>query len=285
MITLIEGMPRAGKTYFAVSDILKKYYTFDEESLTWKKKDESVEVFSNVDGFMVSRDLVCEIQKAGGVNKFFTNAYQKIFAREKRHIYVIDEAQMIFNRKFIDFDVFGFFQYHGHFAINIYLITQDVGCLARELQSINEHHIKAVRRSYAYGNEFRYNYMVGNEIFRRKTLRRDLRVFSAFRSTVDVEGQKGNPFSRKYYIYIGFFVFVAVFGFYFMLKYRFGSPAVDTVAQSEVVASSSGQYKIVGMCGDRVLVRCLANRKMEKVFSDSIDGEMKVGSIVNVKKS
>lgn len=282
MITLIEGMPRSGKTYYAVQDVLKKYYVFDETVLQWKKKDDNVEVFSNVDRFLVSRDLLIEIQKAGGVKKFFTNEYQRVFARENRHVYIIDEAQspMFFHRKFIDIEVFYFFQYHGHYAIDIYLITQDVGTLARELQSINEYHIKAVRRSYAFGREFRYNFMVGNEIFRRRVLRKDLRVFSAYRSTVDVAGQKGQLYSKKYFIYIGVFVFLAFAGFYFMLKFRFSPPPSqsDTVAQSKNIA----QFKIVALYSDNALVKNLGNKKIQRVSYNSITGDLRIGAIVNV---
>ena len=283
MITLIEGMPRAGKTYYAVQDVLKKYYNFDEVSLKWVKKDENTEVFSNVDRFLVSRDLLVEIKKAGGVKVFFSNDFQKVYSREKRHVYIIDEAQspMFFHRKFIDIEVFYFFQYHGHFAIDIYLITQDVGSLARELQSINEYHIKAVRRSYAFGNEFRYNFMVGNEIFRKRVLKKDLRVFSAYRSTVDVAGQKGQSFSKRYYIYVIGFVFMAVIGFYVMLKWRFSPPADDV--KTVKVVEGNKNFKIVALYGDNALVKNLVTKKLQRVAYDNISGDMRIGAVVCVK--
>ncbi len=282
MIALIEGMPRAGKTYYAVSDVLKKFFVFNEETLSWQLKEDNVVVYSNVDKFVVSKNLNEAIEKAGGLGVFFTVGFQEKFTREKRHVYIIDEAQGpdFFHRKYYDQHVFKFFQYHGHFAIDIYLITQDVYSLVKEMQHLSEYHIKAVRRSYSYGKEFRYNFMVGNEIFRRRVLRKDLRVFSAYRSTVDVEGQKGSSFSHRYYIYVGMFIFVAVVGFYVMVKIRFSSPEkVETVVQSLKVL---GQYKIVALYSDNALVKNLGSKKLQRVSYSAISGDLRIGAVVNV---
>ena len=83
------------------------------------------------------------------------------------------------------------------------MITQDISSLARELQCLPEYHIVAVRRSYSFLKEFRYHYMVGNDIFRRKTYRTDLRVFSAFRSSTVDSSHQVESYSKKYFIYIG----------------------------------------------------------------------------------
>ena len=64
------------------------------------------------------------------------------------------------------------------------MITQDVYSLSREIQTLNEYHIKVARRSYSFFGEFRYMYMVGNEILKRKTLKPDKRVFSQYRSSI-----------------------------------------------------------------------------------------------------
>ncbi|MBM4056454.1 MAG: hypothetical protein FJ264_17665 [Planctomycetes bacterium] len=283
MITLIEGAPRSGKTYYAVNEVLKKYYVFSEEDLVWKcKSPDEVVIYSNVDLFRMSESLFDAINKAGGLNPFFTKNYQAEFTREKRHIYIIDEAQGpdLFHRKFYDQRVFEFFQVHGHYRIDIFLITQDIKSLVPELRGLPEYYINVPRRSYAYGKEFRYHFMVGNEIFRRRTLRKDLRVFSAYRSTVDVEGQKATSFTRKYYIYVGVFVFIAVVGFCVILKYRF-SPPSDTVKIVKAVEGNKN-CKIIALYGDNALVKNLADKKLLRVSYNNITGDLRIGAMVNV---
>ncbi len=282
MITLVEGNIGSGKTYFVVHQILNRYYKFCETEIRWiPRPDMEFTLYSNVDGFHIAKDLDEAIRKAGGVSKFFNAEYQQEFARLNKHIYVIDEVQKpeFFHRKFYDPKVFYFFQYHRHFGVDIYLITQDVYSVARELQTLPEYRINAVRRSYAYAKEFRYHYMCGKDIFRRRTLRIDLKVFSAYRSSTVDSSHNVSFFSRKYYIYIGLFVFLAVVGFTFMLKYRFSPPAkIDTVHEK-----SSGQYKIVALYSDNALVKNLLNKKIQRVPYSNLSGDLHIGAIVSVK--
>ncbi len=284
MITLIEGNVGSGKTYFAVREVLGKYYTFSENELKWLPR-EGVEfsLYSNVDGFLVAKDLNEVIAKAGGVSSFFTVEYQAKFSRLNKHIYVIDEVQQpdFFHRKFYDPKVFYFFQYHRHFGIDIYMITQDISSLARELQCLPEYHIVAVRRSYSFAKEFRYHYMVGNDIFRRKTYRTDLKVFSAFRSSTVDSSHQVESYSKKYFIYIGFFVFVVFGGFYGLLKWRF-SPPSDVKSEQVVESMAPGQFKIVALCSDNAVVKNLASKKLQRVSYSVITGDLRIGAIVNV---
>lgn len=283
MITLVEGNIGSGKSYFVVREVLSRYYKFSEEELRWlPRTDIEFTIYSNVDGFLVANDLNEAIRAAGGLSKFFTVEYQEVFSRLNKHIYVMDEVQKpeFFHRKFYDPKVFYFFQYHRHLGIDIYLITQDVYSLARELQCLPEYRIKSVRRSYSYAKEFRYHYMVGNDIFRRKTFKVDLRVFSAFRSSTVDNSHKVELFSKKYFIYIGFFVLLAFAGFYFMIKFRFSSSPhkADAVVQSRNI----GQYKIVALYSDNALVKNIGSKKIQRVSYNDIIGDLRVGAIVNV---
>ncbi|MFQ5686299.1 MAG: zonular occludens toxin domain-containing protein [Candidatus Scalindua sp.] len=81
-----------------------------------------------------------EVENAGGLAAFFSVKYQENFCMNSNVIYIIDEAQggNYFHRKFYNVDVFLFFQMHRHMGIDIYLITQDTKCLARELQDLAE---------------------------------------------------------------------------------------------------------------------------------------------------
>ncbi|HHT9114460.1 MAG TPA: zonular occludens toxin domain-containing protein [Candidatus Wunengus sp. YC65] len=280
MITLVEGCIGSGKSYYVVREILYTYFRFSEEKLMWIPRDDmEVAIYSNVDGFWLAKDLDIAIKEAGGLTKFFNDEYQEKFTRLCRHVYIIDEVQKKFDRKFYDKPVFNFFQYHRHYGVDIYLITQDVYSVAKEIGTLPEFRISAVRRSYSYSKEFRYNFMVGKDIFRRRTYRTDLRVFSAFRSSTVDCSHNVKSFSGKYFIYIGFFIFLAIVGFVFMLKYRFGSPSpVQTVVETK----SAGQFKILALYSDNVLVKNLGNKKLQRVSYSAISGDLRIGAIVNV---
>lgn len=62
-----------------------------------------------------------------------------------------------------DVDVFLFFLMHRHLGCDIYLITQDTRCLAKELQQLSEYVIKAVRHSNSIGKSFTYKFYSGDE--------------------------------------------------------------------------------------------------------------------------
>lgn len=285
MITLVEGALGSGKTYYVVHEVLTKYFQFNETEIKWEiKPDEDVEIYSNVDGFNLSRDLMEVVGKAGGLNPFFTVEYQKEFARSKKHVYIIDEAQRpdFFHRKYYDAHVFFFFQYLRHLGIDVYLITQDVFQLAKELQTLNEYHIRVSRRSYAYAKEFRYHFMVGKEIFRRKYLKPNLKVFSAYRSSSVVGGgHETKKFAMKYYVYVGVFACIAVFGFFRFIKYFLPSSSKN-LAVAKTLGSFKGGFKIVAISGDLVYLQS-PDRKLVKVNYSNVVGVLKIGSLVSLK--
>lgn len=282
MITLVEGMIGAGKTYYVVQDVLNKYYRFCENDLQWRpKEDLDFALYSNVDGFLVAHDLIEAIKQAGSIDVFFTVEYQRAFAREKKHIYVIDEAQKpeFFHRKYYNANVFYFFQYHRHLGLDIYLITQDVSSLAKELQSLNEYHIRAVRRSYSFKNEFRYNFMVGREIFRRRMLKKDLRVFRAYRSSNELGGQKVKSFAGKFYLYIIGFMIMSVFAFVYFIKVRLTSgPDKPKVAVSREVER---RYRVIAVSSGSVFLKG-DNTRMMKVSAAEVSGEIRPGAFVSL---
>ncbi len=285
MIILVEGTLGSGKTYYVVHEVLTKHYRFNEAEIKWEMKpDEDVEIYSNVDGFILSRDLMEAIGKAGGLNPFFTVEYQKEFARDKKHIYIIDEAQRpdFFHRKYYDAHVFFFFQYLRHLGIDVYLITQDVRQLAKELQTLNEYHIRVSKRSHALANEFRYHFMVGKDVFRRKYLKPDLKIFSAYRSSSIVGGgHDTKKFAYRYYVYIGLFIFVTVFGFFSFIRYFFPMPSKKAVVVKTSSSFNTG-FKIVAISGDFVYLQS-PDKKMVKVNYSNVVGVLKVGSLVSLR--
>ena len=187
-IRLIQGKIGSGKTYYAVNHVLKSYYTWSDELDSWvpKEKDVDVRVYTNIKNMKLGEDLDKFISDAGGLSPFFDNKYQETFCMNSNVIYIIDEAQSgnYFHRKFYDVNVFLFFQMHRHLGCDIYLITQDVRCLARELQQLAEYVIKAVRRSNSIGKSFTYKFYSGDECFKTKRIKQDQKVFGMYRSMI-----------------------------------------------------------------------------------------------------
>jgi zona occludens toxin (predicted ATPase) len=132
-------------------------------------------------------------------------------------VYIIDEAQSgnYFHRKFYDVNVFLFFQMHRHLGCDIYLITQDARCLARELQQLAEYVIKAVRRSNSIGKSFTYKFYSGDECFKTKRIKQDQKVFGMYRSMIIGEGEKIKSIPFKHIlIFVGLVVCAGIISCY-----------------------------------------------------------------------
>jgi Zonula occludens toxin len=114
--------------------------------------------------------------------------------------YMINGAQSgnYFHRKCYNANVLLFFQMHRHLGCDIYLITQDVRCLARELQKLAEYVIKTVRRLNSIGKSFTYKFYSGDECFKTKRIKQDQKVFKMYRSMIIGKGEKINsiPFGH-----------------------------------------------------------------------------------------
>lgn len=192
-IRLITGVPGAGKSYFAVTHIAKKYcdYIGDEFFL----KEEFVLV-TNIEGLKLdSIDLEQTIEDTpGGVKKFFTypmqeKIYHKYKKEKKKIVYFIDEAQEYFDRKFYDREVFYFFEKHRHLGLDIYLLTQDRHRICKDIIGLMEFEWRAVPRTVAFGR-FIYNKLIGRHMAGKKLLKKDKKVFNLYKSMEEGESEK-----------------------------------------------------------------------------------------------
>lgn len=223
-IRIIEGKIGSGKTYYAVWHVIKNYYKWDSDIDNYisKDKDRPVVVYSNIEKFTVANSLDDVLEGAGGLSNFFNKDFQKEFCREKRVVYVIDEAQSpnFFHRKYYNPDVFFFFQYHRHFGCDIYLLTQDINSLSRELRNLAETIIKAVQRSFSMVGEFKYKYMTGgydDECYQTKALRPEKKIFALYKSMEQKEIERIPSASRRYAL---IFILLIVSAF-FIFQYGF----------------------------------------------------------------
>ncbi len=295
-IRIIQGKIGSGKTYYAVNHVLRTYLKWDDEMDLWNKKDTDVDVriYTNIKNMKLGHSLDREIENAGGLASFFSVKYQENFCMNSNVIYIIDEAQggNYFHRKFYNVDVFLFFQMHRHMGIDIYLITQDTKCLARELQNLAEFVIKAVRRSNSIGKTFTYKFYSGDECFKTKRIKKDNKVFSMYRSMIIGEGEKIKSIPLKHILYFAGLVVCALLIFRFgfmnligkMNKHNIGTPAsviVDVqepqLEPEELEKENNNMYRIIGIIDGHYIVqtpkglkRVKATKSNEKNVRDEI---------------
>ena len=279
-LRIIEGKIGSGKTYYAVHHVFKEYFKWCDETDTWIQKNSDVElrVYTNIQNMKIGYDLNLAIEKAGGLNPFFTQEYQESFCENLNVIYIIDEAQShdLFHRGYKDKPIFTFFQKSRHMGIDIYLITQDVQCLAKELRTLAEYHIFAVQRTKTIGNMFTYKFYAGKDCFKTKRIRKDNKVFSLYRSMIEKETEKINSAVFKYIIMFVVIISLAgvMFKFVFLnMLLGMGKPEVkvdsSAVAVQEekkiVLPSSKDEYKIIGIVNDHYIVKTHKGLKKVKI--------------------
>ena len=212
-IRIITGVPGAGKTYYAVNHLIKNYCNpFGD---TYALKD-NYKIITNIDGLLLDVvNLKQAIEKAGSLEHFFsadiqqktTEKYQKL---KQKLVYVIDEAQQFFHRRFYDRGVFTFFENHRHYGLDIYLITQNSNLLAKDLLALSEYEIRAIPRTLAIGG-FNYLRKSNKDVIGRVLLRKKKSVFNLYKSMQSKETEKISTPYLKYVIPV---VLLFVFGFY-----------------------------------------------------------------------
>jgi len=231
-IRIVTGVPGAGKTYFAVDHIVKKYCISFGDTFALKKE---YKIVTNIDGLLLDTvDLKAAIEKAGGLERFFssdlqqktTEKYQKL---KQRLVYVIDEAQQFFHRRFYDREVFSFFENHRHYGLDIYLITQNSNLLAKDLLALSEYEIRAIPRTLAIGG-FNYLRKSNKDIIGRVLLRKKKSVFNLYKSMQANETEKITTPYLKYLIPV---VLLFIFGFYGLSQSFVGRAVTGDVSETE----------------------------------------------------
>ncbi len=283
-IRIIEGKIGSGKTYYAVHHVFKEYFKWCDNKDSWVQKNNDVEVkiYTNIKKMKIGHDLDLAIREAGGLNPFFTEDYQVQFCNNCNVIYIIDEAQgsKLFHRRYNDTVVFDYFQLSRHMGSDIYLITQDTQCLAKELRSLAEYHIVAVPRTKSIGKMFTYKFYSGKDHFKTKRIRKDNKVFGLYRSMIEKEAEKINSAVLKYIII--FVVIISLAGV--MFKFVFlniilgmGSSSTQDPQQEIVTSilegpiktsedlSNDGMYKIIGIVDNHYIVRTHKGLKKVKI--------------------
>lgn len=223
-IRLITGLPGCGKTFLAVKHIRDTYAVYDKKLDEWKVK-EGHTIITNIESLKLDHISLIDAIKSSKlpVSKFFTDEYQeKVSAKYDGIVYVIDEAQRYFDKRFYDKDTFFYFEYHRHYGHDVYLLTQNSQLLPNEIRYLAENETRGVRRSLSFLGEFKYNIMCEREIVDRKILKRDKKIFALYKSSSSDESEKPKNPLIKYLV--GIVVGLIVAGLVFKATFIHSKP-------------------------------------------------------------
>ena len=238
-IRLITGVPGAGKSYYIVDYIVKKYCrSFGD---TYQLRKDYV-IVTNVEGLLLSVvDLDHAIQKVGSLEQFFSKSTQKAVTEKyqklnKKVIYIIDESQQYFHRRFYDREVFSFFESHRHYGLDIYLITQNSNLLAKDLTALIEFEIRAIPRTLSLGRRFNYLKKSNKDIIGREFLKKQKSIFNLYKSMSVKETEKIRTPYLKYLIPV---VLLFTLGFYGLSQSFLGRSLTKSTNSFESDSSTS----------------------------------------------
>jgi hypothetical protein len=178
-IYAVTGVPGSGKSYFSVYDIYEKL----------KTKDEFL-ILTNIEGLKTddSRVIVCEWKNGS----WFSNRNQELGIKKLREdyslssdakiYYYIDESQRFFPPELKDNDIVYFFDYHRHYGLEIYLITQSVWKISKKISTLVELEYRAVNNRINPLPRFTYKVLAGGEQFKTVTRKKEKAVFALYQS-------------------------------------------------------------------------------------------------------
>ncbi|MEO5358465.1 MAG: zonular occludens toxin domain-containing protein [Nitrospirae bacterium YQR-1] len=233
MIHFITGKPGGGKSYYAVYKIVEEYFVLDKESGEYKKKS-PVCIVSNIDNFKLKDiDLRTAVSKHG-LNGVFNESYihairdEVNFGKDVHVIYVVDEAQVMFPADFKERDILTFFEYHRHYGMDIWLITQNSIKVTREIRVLSEYMIVAIPISRRLNRKkFQYKWMSDKDLIKKESLPIDNNIFSLYTSFVyKPKSISFNIFTRVFVILV--LLLILLFVSWKVFKKSFAPPKPKT---------------------------------------------------------
>jgi len=211
-IELITGAPGTGKTYYSITRILDEFV--------------GLTLITNIDGIKLPHiGLQGMLDRAGGVDAFFDYAYQeKLPFRDV--LYVLDEAQIFFPKKYYNERVFNYFQRHRHLGHHILLITQNSQIIPYQLVALCDFETYFMPQKISMIGELSYKTITPaggpprdcpiTRIRKRKD------VFKYYKSTSSLSKVKISGIYTKRFVWL--FIFLAV-GVFFFWKNFYSKPA------------------------------------------------------------
>ena len=248
-LVIIDGVPGSGKTLYAVHHLISNHYC--KIGGIYEKKHDFV-LITNIDDFQLPHvSLSDELERYGGdVKQYFSIDFQReLFELRGPSIYVIDEAQFIFDRKFYDKNVFNWFQYHRHFGQTIYLISQNAKNLPTEIQYCTEYIIRALPRSRSlFSKVFHYSYISGRDVVGGDKVIASKSLFSLYQSQYADSAEKiKRPFLKVAAVNLIFGFLALFFGARYLIVSWGGGG--DAVVSSSGSSGSSARVEKVSFSG------------------------------------
>ncbi|MFH4776801.1 zonular occludens toxin domain-containing protein [Vibrio alginolyticus] len=143
MIYAICGRPRSGKSYESVVYHILPAVKSGRKVIT--NVTLNVDWFVKIFGEQV-RDLIVvidgQLNEFGKLDRPFSKHehYKDEWRDEKNRgpLFVIDEAHMVLPNRNLDASILEFYSMHGHYGIDIYLLTQDLRKIHRDVKAMIE---------------------------------------------------------------------------------------------------------------------------------------------------
>lgn len=218
-IELYTGVPGSGKTYLIVKRLLSEFIGYT--------------VITNIDGLKLPHlSLDSMIEKAGGKEVFFTREYQGTLPFTQL-IYIIDEAQFYFGKKYYNEAVFNYFQYHRHFpGHHVILATQNAQTIPSQLVVLCDYECYVLTRKASLFGEFKFKTVTPAGGSSRdcpvSRVARHKDVFKWYKSTSMISSVK----QGKLHSTLWLIVICCVLGFPVISYFLFFRGAIDKASQS-----------------------------------------------------
>lgn len=246
MIRIVQGNPGSGKSYYAVNYLSKfcRYEPLYNEHIL----NDGVLVITNIEGLRIKHLHLSDLIARYTVEGFFTvENFERIIEkyRCRQVILLIDEAQKVFDSKFYDKQVFYFFQYHRHLGIDIFLLTQSVSTISRQLIPLAEFVIEAQPRSKGIGGVFRYKFKdIKGQFMYSQVCRKRKEVFNLYKSFDSDEGEKPRNILMYWCALFAVLVVVTVIGFKLSIAAISNHGKKNKSVQSQKIVPDTSQQNI-----------------------------------------
>lgn len=232
MIYCVTAPPRTGKTLYVVhvllNELSKKHYNKEGKEIL------PPYIIHNIDGFEKGSLVLPETGE--GIQRFIVERDWGTWSKEhpdQETILVIDEAQRVFGTtgmpRDIQAELLFFLEYHGHFGLKVFLITQSSKSLHSRVYPLISNLVEISKiRSFSGGTRVKIKCPVSYEITDTLEFKPTEREFSAYKSAHTNFGLQTNatPLARLVKQF-GIYILVLVLSLSFMGYYIYDWVSTD----------------------------------------------------------
>ncbi|HCE1494204.1 zonular occludens toxin domain-containing protein [Vibrio parahaemolyticus] len=265
MIYAICGRPRSGKSYESVVYHILPAVKSGRKVIT--------NVTINIDWFVKVlgepvRDLIVivdgQLNEFGKLDRPFSKFehYQDDWRDEKNRgpLFVIDEAHMVLPNRNLDASILEFYSLHGHYGIDIYLLTQDLRKIHRDIKAMIEMTYYCAKNT-AFGSDKTYTKKVRigatTEVVNEEVRKYKASYFPAYQSHTQSNGSVAEvmandikPIWKRWPFYgAAIFLSLGVASLIYLGTGIFSEPEVNQVKKIDQVKidvpNSPGQQRVV----------------------------------------